>query len=202
MFFSKRKVGELDEKELSGFKDSDLSFEVGRDSISIFDRRKNSKTILTIKENGWKKEISGTAFEGQTIWIGAVGKKPWHRPLKNMFRSKGRSSDRAIKINGRNLGILEKCRGSRERFFDRSSPHHHKTGTWETYYYEKTSWNVHIHCNGEMFAYAKYHNGTYQLLIKELRYSLICLALAIASIDTVDCEYLCSFPEGTTWLRD
>ena len=177
--------------DLSKLQLTRISFKITDDgSILVFDAEKENICTLTIKEKGWRKVISGNIFDDCSIKIEAVGKRPMHKSIINtLLESKDRTSNRIISINGKKIGELKECLGLRNSYWVHSLPYHHALKNWETLYYDNTTKDVQIYYRGKLFAAAKFFKGTYQFLILKQNYLTLCVALAIAAIDTEDNRY-------------
>lgn len=177
--------------DLSSLHLTGVSFEVfDNGSVSIFSEKTGSFSTLSVKEKEWRKVIFGSFLDRNTLKIEAVGRTKLHKSiLRTMLERKYRTSDRVIHINGKNIGVLEECRGAKSIFGSRSLPFHHALKKWETLYYDCTTKDVQIYYKGRLFAAAKYNEKSYQFLILKDEYLLLCLGLALASIDSADNEF-------------
>ena len=183
---SKEKVAE----KIDGLHLTNIAFTVFDKSICIIDKNAGNKSVLSIYEKRWKKIISGTMFANNTVKIEAVGKRPLHKSLlMTALESKDRSSNRIVEINGKKFGVLKECYGGRNTWWIHSLPYHHKINGWVTYYYDNTTLDVKILHGNRLNAIAKYGIGKYHLYIKDDKNVALCLALALAAIDSKDNRY-------------
>lgn len=173
--------------DLSKLHISGVSFKVTEDgSFVIFFAKTESLNTLSIEQKGRQRIISGILFKNNTIKIETVViKESFHRTLfGTIIDTTGRTSDRIIQINGEKVGILEESFDSRNAWEFNSQPYYCMLDNWETLYYDNTTLDVQIYYKRKLFAVAKYFKGTYQFLIREDNYLLLCLGLALASIDS------------------
>ena len=178
--------------DLSSLHLTGVSFEVFDDgSVSISSEKTGLFSTLSVKEKEWRKVIFGSFLDRNTLKIEAVGIiKPHKSILRTLLERKYRTPNRIIHINGKNIGVLEICRGAKSIFGTRSLPLHHALKKWETLYYDHTTKDVQIYYKGRLFAAATYHNGIYQFLILKDEFIPLCLGLALASIDSLDNEFI------------
>lgn len=173
--------------DLSRLHISGVSFKITEDgSFAIFFAKTEGLNTLSLEQKGQKRIISGTLFKNNTIKIETVViKESFHRTIFGaIIDSTGRSSDRAVQINGEKVGILEECSDSKNAWEFNSQPYCCVLDNWETLYFDNTTLDVQIFYKRKLFGVAKYFKGTYQFLIREDNYLLLCLGLALASIDS------------------
>ena len=179
--------------DISALSYSNISFEyANKKSIVMVETPDGVINPLTVRENGWKKTISGNVFGDNEIKIRAVGAKRMHRSMiDTLLDSKRRTSHRIIEINGKTIGTLKRKPATlRDLLSIKIFPLHHVLDDWDTLYYDGSTKDVQIYYKTKLFAVAKHEKGNcYRLLVSQKEHMVLCFCLALASIDGKDSSF-------------
>lgn len=168
--------------DIKGLKKSKISFIHNM----IIDNEKETSNKLVMEIKRGKSSLKGIIYDKVSIEIIPISKRGLHKGLFNTLTSpKHPTSDREIILNKKKLGILKEAYGLRKEFFAKSLPIHGELKHWETLYYDKSSREIQVYYRGSIFAVAKPEGPYHVVYIKKLEYLDVCLALMIASQDSV-----------------
>ncbi len=168
--------------DIKGLKKSKISFIHNM----IIDNEKETSNKLVMEVKRGKSVLKGTMFDKTTVEIIPISKRGLHKGIFNTLTSpKHPTTDREIKLNGKKLGVLKEAYGLRKEFLAKSLPIHGELKHWETLYYDKSSREIQVYFRGDIFAVAKLEGMYHVVYIKKLEYLDVCLALMLASMDSV-----------------